>query len=207
MHVMSPLLKFAKTLVGHYSNFKQAQNNPKDFARINIYFLPLPFKIYGKPALYSEQSYDHDPWNPYRQGFHNLEQRGDLYIVENFSYQQLQRIAGAGQCPSLFSRLDPDQIEPRCGCAMHFRETMLGSYEGQVEPGKKCQVPRDGKLTYLVSEVELDSSTWNSRDRGYDLETDEQCWGSEHGLLRFERVNDLSLDLDEDWLNSNNSGN
>lgn len=197
---MQPLLKFAKTLVGHYSNFRQAQDNPKDFARINIYFLPLPIKIFGKPGLYSEQSYDHDPWNPYRQGFHNLERKGDLFIVENFAYQQQQRIAGAGQHPELMNRVVPDQIQPRCGCAMHFREVDSGSYYGQVEPGKKCQVPRDGKLTYLVSEVELSSSTWNSRDRGYDMETDEQCWGSEHGLLRFERVANLNFAINEQWV-------
>ena len=74
---MNPLLKFAKILTGHFSNLNQAQENPKDFARINIYFMPLNIQILGKPALYSEQSYDHDPWNPYRQGFHNIEQKDE----------------------------------------------------------------------------------------------------------------------------------
>ena len=96
---MHSLLKFARILAGHFSNYQQAQHNPKDFARINIYFRPLPFKIFGKPSLYSEQSYDHDPWNPYRQGMHNLKQEGDIFIVENFGYQQQHRIAGAGRHP------------------------------------------------------------------------------------------------------------
>ena len=43
-----------------------------------------------------------------------------------------------------------------------------GHYRGMVEPGKKCLVPRDGKLTYLVSEVEVNQTDWISRDRGFD---------------------------------------
>ena len=199
---MDSLLKFARILAGHFSNYQQAQYNPKDFARINIYFRPLPFKIFGKPSLYSEQSYDHDPWNPYRQGVHNLRQEDELLIVENFGYRQQHRIAGAGAYPDLLNKIKTEQIEERCGCAMHFKEVKDGYYEGSVEPGKKCLVPRDGKLTYLVSEVELSSQSWNSRDRGYDLETDVQCWGSEHGLLRFERITELNESIDENWLKS-----
>ena len=35
-------LRFARTLAGIYDNYEQAQVNPKDFARINIVFRPLP---------------------------------------------------------------------------------------------------------------------------------------------------------------------
>ena len=66
------LLLFAKTLSGHYSNLEQSQENPKDFAHINIFFRPLPWDVLKGPGFYSEQSYDHDPWRPYRQGVHRL---------------------------------------------------------------------------------------------------------------------------------------
>ena len=55
------LLLFAKTLAGHYSNLQQSQENPKDFAHINIFFRPLPWDVLKAPGFYSEQSYDHDP--------------------------------------------------------------------------------------------------------------------------------------------------
>ena len=202
---MLPLLKFARTLAGQYSNYQQAQSNPKDFARIEIFFRPLPFKILGKPAFYSEQFYEYDPWNPYRQGLHNLEQKGDIFIVDNFGYEQQDRIAGAGKHPQLLHKINTNKIVIRCGCAMHFKEVNDGSYIGFVEPGKKCIVPRDGKITYLVSEVELDSMTWNSRDRGYDITTDTQCWGSEHGLLRFERIKQLNECINENWIKTEQS--
>ena len=63
------LAEFAKTLAGAYDNLDQSQNNPKDFARINIYFRPLPWHIFQGPGFYSEQCYDYAPWDPYRQGF------------------------------------------------------------------------------------------------------------------------------------------
>jgi CpeT protein len=55
-------------------------------------------------------------------------------------------------------------------------------------------------MTYLVSEVDVDATTWVSRDRGFDPNTNEQCWGSEHGPLRFKRVSFLGDSLKEDWL-------
>ena len=74
-----------------------------------------------------------------------------------------------------------------------------GHYIGMVEPGKSCLVPRNGMMTYLVSEVEVDQNTWISRDRGFDPETDKQIWGSEHGLLRFKRIESLSTFIQDNW--------
>ncbi|MGB1417393.1 MAG: chromophore lyase CpcT/CpeT [Synechococcus sp.] len=198
---MHPSLQFARTLCGHYSNREQAQGDPSKFAHINVFFLPLPWEVLQGPGFYSEQSYDHDPWRPYRQGVHRL-RRGDqgLHIVENFGLVNPERVAGAPQHRSLLTAIQPDTLKPRCGCAMHFRSSGEGSYRGEVEPGKGCKVPRDGRLTYLVSEVDVTPTTWSSRDRGFDPETDAPVWGSEHGMLRFTRLASLADHLDDDWL-------
>ena len=77
------LLEFAKTLSGVYDNLEQSQNNPQDFARINIYFRPLPWEIFDGPGFYSEQCYDYAPWDPYRQGLHPTINKGwSLYCRE-----------------------------------------------------------------------------------------------------------------------------
>ena len=83
---------------------------------------------------------------------------------------------------------------------MHFKETKPGHYVGRVEPGKDCLVPRNGKLTYLVSEVEVNQQSWVSRDRGFDPKTDEVLWGSEHGPLKFKRISDLSQMVTTQWV-------
>jgi CpeT protein len=194
------LLKFARILAGHYSNKKQAMDNPRDFAHINIYFRPLNWIIFNGPGFYSEQSYNHDPWRPYRQGIHKLEQKDGYFKLLNFGTARPERIAGAGFQADLLADLNQDQFSSRTGCAMHFYQTAADKYRGEVEPGNSCLIPRDGKLTYLVSEVEVDSVSWISRDQGLDPETNKVCWGSEHGYLSFERVDNLNHLINTDWL-------
>ena len=194
-------VRFAKTLSGVFDNFAQSQERPKDFARINIVFRPLSWEIFQGPGFYSEQYYDYSPWEPYRQGIHRLTYNEDTFIVENFGFSNKERLAGSGRNPELLESLDRNSLQKRCGCSMHFKETRIGHYVGNVEPGKDCLVPRDGKLTYLVSEVEVNEQNWVSRDRGFDPTTDEVRWGSEHGPLKFKRIQDLSVMVTEQWIN------
>ena len=125
--ISNPLLRFAKTLAGHYSNKEQAQNNPKDFAHINVFFRPLPWEVLKAPGFYSEQSYDHDPWRPYRQGIHRLlPADGDHFIVENFGFADPIRLAGAGLRPDLLNSLKPDSLKLRCDAhAFQDRSTAI----------------------------------------------------------------------------------
>jgi CpeT protein len=88
---------------------------------------------------------------------------------------------------------------------MHFTEESNGKYIGSVEPGKKCLVPRNGTLTYLVSEVEVDANNWISRDRGFDPATDQPQWGSEHGPLRFKRIESFSELISTSWIGKKES--
>jgi|TARA_Y100000589_G_scaffold79950_1_gene73676 CpeT protein len=193
-------IRFAKTLSGIFDNFAQSQERPKDFARINIVFRPLPWHIFQGPGFYSEQYYDYSPWDPYRQGIHRLSYNKDIFIVENFGFSNKERLAGSGRQPELLDSLEINSLQKRCGCSMHFKETTIGHYVGNVEPGKECMVPRDGQLTYLVSEVEVNEQSWVSRDRGFDPKTDEVRWGSEHGPLKFQRVADLSERITTEWI-------
>ena len=199
MNTKRSLIEFSKTLAGIYDNIEQSQQNPKDFARIKIYFRPLPWHIFNGPGFYSEQCYDYAPWDPYRQGIHSLSVEHDTFIVTNYGLSNIKRIAGAGLNPSLINDIKKSNIQIRCGCNMHFKMKDPGHYIGRVEPGKNCLVPRDGIITYLVSEVEVDKNNWISRDRGFDPKTDKQIWGSEHGLLRFKRIENLTSLIQENW--------
>ena len=203
---MESIFKFAQTIAGIYDNFDQSQENPKDFARINIIFRPLPWTIFNGPGFYSEQHYDYAPWSPYRQGIHRLithKNESDVFIMENFGCENPDRLAGSGRNPELLHSLKKDSLKPRCGCAMHFKTKKDGHYIGSVEPGNKCMIPRDGQLTYLVSEVEVTEESWVSRDRGYDPDTNKQIWGSEHGQLIFKKTEDIGEIITNDWLGKN----
>jgi CpeT protein len=58
---------------------------------------------------------------------------------------------------------------------------------GSVEPGNQCLIEKNGRQTYLDSYVELTETTWVSLDRGLDINTHQQVWGSAFGPLRFEK--------------------
>ncbi len=193
-------LKFAKTLSGQYSNKDQAIENPRFYANINIYFRPIPWSVLEAPGFYSEHSYDIDPWSPYKQALHRLLVNNNTYILENYHLNNKERFAGSGFTPSLLEELDSRQIKLKKGCSMHFNEISDGSYVGNIEPGRKCLVTRDGKTSYLESKVTLTKDRLITLDKGLDRKTKEQLWGSLTGSFVFKRIEYLGSHLDENWL-------
>ena len=193
-------LRFCRLLAGRFSNRDQAAADPVNFAHIHVGFHPLEAQGFGPGWYYSEQAYDYDLWSPYRQGVHRLVRERHLVRVENYGLGDPVAAAGASRDAGIRASITPDDIKPRHGCAMEFRAVADGTFSGQVEPGCRCLVPRDGALTYLVSEVELGEDHWISRDRGFDPETHQQRWGSEHGPLRFRRIDRYDEAIGDDWL-------
>lgn len=193
------IIHFAKLLAGHFSNKEQAQSEPRNFAHINIYFRPLPWGLLNGPGFYSEQSYDYAPWSPYRQAIHKIVKRNDFFLIENFSIHNQERFAGSGFKADLLEKLNIKNLQKRNGCSMIFRETHNSSYAGNIEPGCKCLINRQGQKSYLNSVVELGKDKFISLDRGLDPSTHKQLWGSEHGPLIFRKIIPLGDHLDQEW--------
>lgn len=182
----NPLMfKLAQWMAGDFSNQKQAFADSKNFAHIRIFFRPLPWDFFGGIGFYSEQTYDYDLWSPYRQGVHRFVEQGDKIYIENYGLKDAYLYAGSGHNLDILKTLTPESIERRYNCSMVFHWDG-DLFRGNVE-GKECFIERNGKQTYLISEVELTETTWASLDRGMDINTDEQIWGSVHGPLKFEK--------------------
>ena len=60
--------------------------------------------------------------------------------------------------------------------------------------------PQLYRLQNLFSEVEVDENNWISRDQGLDPNSNEVCWGSEHGHLCFTRIAKLNELIDQNWI-------
>jgi len=188
------LLALASLMAGDFSNQKQASQEPTKFAHIRIFFRPLPYDFFGGVGFYSEQVYDYDLWAPYRQGIHRLVDQGDQVYVENYGLKSPHLYAGAGHHLDILRSIPKADITPRTGCAMVFKRTATG-FVGSVEPGNACLIPRDGRMTYLTSHVEITNTTWVSLDQGMDVETHEHVWGSTEGMLRFEKRQSFATEL------------
>lgn len=193
------LTTLAQWMAGDFSNYKQSYHNPQQFAHIHIFFRPLPFEFFNAIGFYSEQVYDYDLWSPYRQGVHRFVDEGNQIYIENYSLNDPLLYAGAARELSILRTITPDCIERRYHCSMIFKregEMFLGS----VEPGNKCLIERKGCLTYLISDVELTATTWVSLDKGMDVNTHQQVWGSTFGALEFEKRESFAHELPLDRL-------
>lgn len=181
-------------MAGEFTNFQQSQANPRDYAHIHIFFRPLPFEFFSAIGFYSEQVFDYDLWSPYRQGVHRLVDRGDDIYIENYSLKDSILYAGAARELSILRTITAECIERRYHCSMVF-ERDGDRFLGSVEPGNQCLIQRHGCQTYLVSEVEVTENAWKSLDRGFDINTHEHIWGSEHGALEFEKERSFADEL------------
>ncbi|NJN62569.1 MAG: chorismate-binding protein [Coleofasciculaceae cyanobacterium RL_1_1] len=180
---------------GEFSNLSQAQEKPREFAHIRVFFRPLPLDFFGCIGLYSEQAYDYDLWTPYRQGIHRLVDRGDHIYIENYALTDALRYAGSGREPSILETITPDLIQPRAHCGMVFRRQGADRFAGTVEPGNQCFIERQGRSTYLKSDVDVSDGHWSSWDRGIDCQSHERVWGGEHGPTHFDRCRSFASEL------------
>ena len=188
------LITLAQWMAGDFSNYKQSFEKPQKFAHIHVFFRPLPFEFFNAIGFYSEQVYDHDMWTPYRQGVHRLIDQGAQIYIENYSLNDPVQYAGAARELSILKTITPDCIQRRYNCSMVFkREGEM--FRGSVEPGNQCLIEKKGCSTYLISDVEITETTWSSLDRGMDVNTHQQIWGSDFGSLWFEKRQSFAGEL------------
>ncbi len=188
------LITLAQWMAGDFSNYKQSFEKPQQFAHIHIFFRPLPFEFFNAIGFYSEQVYDHDMWTPYRQGVHKLIDQGSQIYIENYSLNDPVQYAGAARELSILKTITPDCIQRRYNCSMVFkREGEM--FRGSVEPGNQCLIEKKGCSTYLISDVEITETTWSSLDRGMDVNTHQQIWGSDNGSLWFEKRQSFATEV------------
>ena len=192
--------EFAKIVSGVFSNKEQALDNPKKFAHIEIHIRPLFFKTYQCFTFYSEQRYQHDIWNPYRQSINKLSQEEEIFIFSNYKIEDKERFTGGALDISLLDNISKYKLHKKSGCSMYFRETKPGSFSGSIESGCKCYIQYEEKKTYVKSEVIVNKNSLISEDSGYEIETDKKIWGSDFGPLVFKKLDDFDCFIDENWV-------
>ncbi len=193
------ILEFAKIISGIFSNKEQALDNPKKFAHIQIHFRPLFLKTYKCFAFYSEQRYQHDIWNPYRQSVNILSQENEIFILSNHQIENKERFTGGALNSSLLDTISKYKLNKKTGCSMHFREIKPGNFSGNIEPGRKCYIQNGKEKTYVRSKVILNENSLISEDSGHKIETNKKVWGSNFGPLIFKKIDNFDYFIDSNW--------
>lgn len=176
----------AQWMAADFSNRAQAIENPPLFAHIRVCMRPLPYGLLDGVSLYLEQAYDIMLNQPYRSRVLRLIAVDGHIEIENYRIADEERFYGASRNLNQLQQLTADQVERMAGC--NFVVAWTGQYfQGQVEPGKACQVVRKGKPSYLDSHFEIDAQRFTSWDRGRDPQTDEHLWGALAGPFEFTR--------------------
>ena len=193
------ILEFAKILSGIFSNKEQALQNPNKFAHIQIHIRPLFLKTFQCYSFYSEQRYQHDIWNPYRQVINKLSQENDIFIISNHKLENKERFTGGAIDISLLNEVSKNKSQEMYGCSMHFRESDQGNFIGQIEPGKKCYITKGIERTYVKSEVIVNNNSLISEDSGYEEDTGKKIWGSNFGPLVFKKLTNFDEFIETNW--------
>ena len=97
-----------------------------------------------------------------------------------------REILGAARNPDQLKNLTLADLVKMAGCNM-IVEWNGHSFKGRVEPGKNCNVVRNGQTSYLDNQFEIDPDWLVGYDRGSDPATDELIWGSIAGPFEFVR--------------------
>ncbi|MGF1517173.1 MAG: chromophore lyase CpcT/CpeT [Nodosilinea sp.] len=176
----------ARWMAADFSNQQQAFDNPPLFAHIRVCMRPLPPATLDGLGFYIEQAYDFQLNQPYRARGMRLSAQGDHILIENYMVKDAETFYGASRDLDRLGKLTPDHFEKTPGCNMNVHWTGT-KFKGVVEPGNACMVTRNGRLTYLDSEFEIDADQFISWDRGRDPETHEHLWGSLAGPFMFKR--------------------
>jgi hypothetical protein len=176
----------ARWMAADFSNQAQAFENPPFFAHIRVFMRPLPLELLSGVSFLVEQAYDYLLNSPYRVRVLKLLVNGDRIEIENYNLKNPENFYGATRDLTKLSTIKAEDLEKLPGCNM-IVEWTGHSFKGEVEPGKGCRIFRKGKTTYLDSSFEIDEETFISLDRGFDLDSNEQVWGSVAGPFVFKR--------------------
>ena len=189
---------FLRNLCGEYSNQQQAFDNPPFFAHIFLRYRPIEHLQPGSILL--EQTYAVDPKHPYRLRVIRAEEvNSGIIKLWNHTFKEPDQFSGATFDHECRKTIKEEDLILLDHCHYQVRQLDDG-FHGELEPGCRCIVHRNGKETYLVSSFHLQGDELATLDRGHDPQTHERCWGSIAGEFHFQRISNWAENLPDKWL-------
>ena len=153
--------EFCEYFEGTFENKMQAMSYPASFAMIELLHTP-----YGKYKFRCIQRYHIDK-QQYLNTIISVYEQDSKLLVKNFKEKNPEtgELTYLTECDTMFEKI---------GEEFHGKNLC-----------KECFVTWSGKETYLQTQRILGNGYYNVIDKGYDVNTDEQIWGSFNGSFEF----------------------
>jgi CpeT protein len=151
--------KFCEYFKGYFNNQKQAFSYPSKFALIELYHEKLDDHKFKIKQKYSISD------TPYRESIIKIIENDNFLLLKNYKNDGETEING-------------------CDVLVFEKE---GEFLGK-NISNQCIIKNQGKDTYLVTESILGEGYYKVVDKGYDLYTNDQVWGSYNGFFCFNKL-------------------
>lgn len=183
---MSDLERVQTWLTGTYSNRQQALDQPVWFIPVTLWYVPLPQLFDRGIGFFTEQINQHFPDQFYRSRV--LQLLEDPLRLENYKLNDQSTWLGTSQDRDRLAQLGPGDLEwlPECTLMLEWRQGIL---HGAMRSDAICKLTPES-TTQIQIEFELTATTFTTLDRGVDMTTSQQVWGSSAGPYRYVKVSD-----------------
>ena len=171
--------KFYEWFEGKFENKIQAFSYPSKYA----YIVVEHRAVNNHGLFYGEQAYFNQTKTPYRQFFLQISECHGRIIIRSMEPEDKSRYLG-------FKNLNLVSGSPltyKRGCDTMF-EDMGDHFRGKIQPGCNCFVRWGDKDTYLENTALLGKDWYYVEDKGFDVDTNEQVWGSKNGYFQFRKM-------------------
>jgi CpeT protein len=131
--------------------------------------------------IYGEQWYSVRNQPPYRQFVLDISSKSKKIIVKSYKVKDKDKFLRFNN----LDQLSDDDLTENIGCDNIFVKRNEVYYG--IIIGCDCIVEKNGRTSFLYTASELSFNKYKVIDRGYDPETKEMVWGSEHGMFEFDK--------------------
>lgn len=188
------LRQLAAWMTGSFSSEKQSKTDPS-YYHVTLDMVRIwPDRDPGSYWLYIEQAIAGSL--PYRQRVYQLERVDASTVISKvFAFKDPKdeaKAVGAWKQQQPLVTMAPSALEERQGCGVVMQKKSE-IYSGATE-GKACASSLSG-ASYATSKVEVSKDALSSWDQGFDA-TDKQVWGAVAGPYVFDKLQNLSPELD-----------
>lgn len=197
---LSPLLvTLARYMAGEFDNREQAIADPAWYVHLRLWQRPVPLFGEDSLTLFAEQANVVNPDQPYRQRLIRLMQTDDSEAplqAQYYAFKDPVAVKGAGLKSDVLKAITLEQIDYLPGCLLKISqhpdtESMMAT----PMPDSRCFFSYQGKKAQVQLGFAASVNTFESYDKGIDIETQKATWGAVLGSYRYTKRQDFAAEL------------